>query len=243
VVLCGQGGINPCPFRALRDMTLILQTFGRGYVIQASDRRLTRLGRGKVDLGSNKAAVVVCPPLWQMAVGFSGVATIGSLNIQDYVESRIETALAESVDPRDIVRHVKDALVAVFDQHARALKPLQPWQRNFVMGFAGLGNFDGHGQMFSATVANHRPTPDNPVGVTDGAFFAEGRFLQQEGMRSVGAWDLVTQEDRDAIFQMQARGADPDIIGEYMVSLLRRVARRDRRNTIGTDCNACRSHS
>jgi hypothetical protein len=35
---------------------------------------------------------------------------------------------------------------------------------------------------------------------------------------------------------MQARGADPDIIGEYMVSLLRRVARRDRRNTIGTDC-------
>ncbi len=208
-------------------MTLILALATPDYLIQLSDRRLTRNGH-LVDDESNKAGYGISNDS-RFLFGFSGLAKNGSLETQSW----ILTLLAQSAGPDYEARKILERFTKKathFFQSDQTIAVIPPDQRRLSLIFTG---FLKGGEIFNVIVTNFQDLEDGHD--TDEAWdeFRFYPFISKMPLNSpysfvqrIGNWSAMTTEDEVVLRDMLIKALPWQAVRGKAIAIIREMADR-----------------
>jgi len=224
-------------------VTLILTLGNSRQVIQLSDRRLSSAGSSVAE-HFNKATVFVCVN-GRLAVGFTGLATVGGFSMQRWLVEALERCAPPEFGISETVERLRLELSALF-RTDRRIASLAPAQRRLSIMLSGYLHNRSPGEIGCLVVTNFQD-------FESGDDFSEARdefwsvlWLENENavgttthIQRVGAWPAMTSGDESILRELLARDAPEAAIIDAGVGLMRSMAdRREAHGTIGKEIQA-----
>ncbi len=215
-------------------MTLIVTTLSDDFVIQVSDRRLTRIDGTLYDNSANKAVCVGCQDA-MFCMSYTGIATIDHKQTDEWLTDCLASTNAGSLSFRDIGNILKGELERAFlpvghRASARALTVV-------LAGFGPRGVFAGQLSNMEDDAAQKLVEVDDQFHFH--FWFPDFSRMNNLAMFVHGAEDTIFQTDRKSISKIQKRGrrVAPEKSVPPLVRLIRRAASDPKHgHLVGKDC-------